>query len=65
VTDPLTDPTALARAVTYGALDAPHLRRNPHARGKILMRAIGGTAVAGDRAGPPFPEPARVAEPLR
>ncbi len=36
--DPLTDPTTLARAVTSGVLDAPHLRNNPFARGQIVTR---------------------------
>ncbi len=38
VTDPLTDPVTLARAVTAGVLDAPHLRNNPFARGQIVTR---------------------------
>jgi len=38
VTDPLTDPTTLARAVTHGVLDAPHLRNNPFARGTAVTR---------------------------
>jgi len=38
VTDPLTDPATLARAVTVGVLDAPHLRNNPFARGRIVTR---------------------------
>ena len=38
VDDPLTDPTTLARAVTTGVLDAPHLRHNPFARGQIVTR---------------------------
>jgi hypothetical protein len=36
--DPLTDPATLARAVTSGVLDAPHLRNNPFARGRIITR---------------------------
>ena len=36
--DPLTDPPTLARAVTAGILDAPHLRDNPYAKGQIVMR---------------------------
>ncbi|NLG28635.1 MAG: methionine synthase, partial [Chloroflexi bacterium] len=36
--DPLTDPATLARAVTSGLLDAPHLRNNPFARGTIVTR---------------------------
>jgi len=38
VEDPLTDPATLARAVTSGLLDAPHLRNNPFARGQIVTR---------------------------
>ena len=36
VDDPLTDPVTLARAVTTGVLDAPHLRDNPVARGQVV-----------------------------
>jgi methylmalonyl-CoA mutase cobalamin-binding subunit len=38
VSDPLTDPATLARAVTGGLLDAPHLRNNPFARGQVVTR---------------------------
>ena len=38
VADPLTDPLTLARAVTAGILDAPHLRNNLFARGQIVTR---------------------------
>jgi hypothetical protein len=38
VSDPFTDPATLARAVTSGILDAPHLRNNPCARGQIVAR---------------------------
>ena len=38
VADPFTDPATLARAVTSGILDAPHLRNNPFARGQIVTR---------------------------
>jgi methylmalonyl-CoA mutase cobalamin-binding subunit len=38
VADPLTDPATLARSVTEGVLDAPHLRNNPFARGQIATR---------------------------
>lgn len=36
--DPLTDPATLARAVTSGILDAPHLRNNPYGRGQVITR---------------------------
>jgi methylmalonyl-CoA mutase cobalamin-binding subunit len=46
-TDPLADPTTLARAVARGILDAPHLRNNPYARGQITTRVDGrGACVA-------------------
>jgi hypothetical protein len=38
VADPLVDPATLARAVTSGVLDAPHLRNNLFARGEIVSR---------------------------
>jgi hypothetical protein len=38
VTDPFTDPATLARAVTVGIMDAPHLRNNPFAQGQITTR---------------------------
>jgi hypothetical protein len=38
VSDPMTDPDTLARAVTSGVLDAPHLRNNPFGRGEIVAR---------------------------
>jgi hypothetical protein len=38
VADPLTEPATLARAVTTGTLDAPHLCNNPFARGQVVTR---------------------------
>jgi len=38
VEDPLTDAATLARAVTTGILDAPHLLNNPFARGRVASR---------------------------
>ncbi len=38
VTDPLIDAETLAKAVTSGLLDAPQLRNNPYAKGKIQSR---------------------------
>jgi methylmalonyl-CoA mutase cobalamin-binding subunit len=38
VSDPLADPTTLARAVTSGVLDAPHLSNNPFGRGEVVAR---------------------------
>jgi len=34
--DPLTDPDTLARAVTTGLLDAPHLRNSRFAKGQVI-----------------------------
>lgn len=38
VADPFTDPTTLTRAVALGILDAPHLRNNPFAPGRVVTR---------------------------
>ncbi len=38
VADPLADAATLARAVTSGVLDAPHLQNNPFGRGQIATR---------------------------
>jgi hypothetical protein len=65
VADPFTDPGTLARAVTVGILDAPHLRNNPYARGEILTRVVQGACVAVDSAGRPLPERTRLARLLR
>ncbi len=40
--DPLTDPACLTQAVTSGILDAPQLKNNPFAQGKIVTRIING-----------------------
>ncbi len=63
VPDPLTDPATLARAVTTGILDAPHLRNNPYARGRIVTRTDErGACVAVDPAtGRPLREEERLA----
>lgn len=60
VTDPLLDPPTLARAVTSGILDAPHLRNNAFGRGAINTHIIAGACVAVD-AGGPLPESERIA----
>jgi methylmalonyl-CoA mutase cobalamin-binding subunit len=62
--DPLTDPATLANAVTSGILDAPHLRNNPCALGKIVTRVDErGACIAVDRAtGCPLTEKARIAD---
>jgi hypothetical protein len=63
--DPYTDPDTLARAVEIGLLDAPHLRGNAAACGKIITRMIGGACLAIDRdTAEPLPEVVRVARAL-
>ena len=63
VSDPLTDPATLARAVTTGILDAPHLRNNPYARGQMVTRIDErGACVAADPvSGRPLSEEERLA----
>ena len=62
VPDPLTDPGTLARAVTTGILDAPHLRNNPYGRGRVITRLDDrGAWVAVDAAGRPLSEAERLA----
>jgi hypothetical protein len=62
VADPLTDPVTLARAVTSGVLDAPHLCNNPFARGQIVTGIDSrGACVAVDPAtGQALPEEERI-----
>lgn len=43
--DPLTDARNLARAVKIGIMDAPQLRNNPFAPGKVKTRIIDGACV--------------------
>ena len=43
--DPLTDPATLAKSVGLGILDAPQLRNNPFAPGRINTRVINGSCV--------------------
>jgi hypothetical protein len=63
--DPFTDPTTLALAVDIGLLDAPHLRGNRAACGRVVTRMIRGACLAVDPAtGKELPEPERVAQAL-
>ena len=43
--DPFTDPVALTGAVTSGFLDAPQLRNNKFALGKVKTRIVDGACV--------------------
>ena len=58
--DPLTDPEVLARAVELGLLDAPQLRGNPHACGRVRTRIIDGANYAVDEQGGVLGEEERV-----
>ena len=59
--DPLLNVETLAKAVEIGLLDAPNLRGNPHACGRIRTRALDGAIVAIDENGHLLPERDRVA----
>jgi methylmalonyl-CoA mutase cobalamin-binding subunit len=62
VEDPLTDPATLARAVTTGILDAPHLLNNRFAQGRIVSRIDSrGACLAVERStGSPVTEEERI-----
>jgi hypothetical protein len=63
--DPLLNVEVLARSVEIGLLDAPHLKGNPHASGKVHTRSIEGAIVATDKGGHPLSERERVASLIR
>jgi hypothetical protein len=58
--DSLTDPEILSRAVSIGILDAPHLRNNPFAQGKISTRIIKGACLVIDGKGQSISEEKRI-----
>jgi methylmalonyl-CoA mutase cobalamin-binding subunit len=58
--DPLADAATLARAVSSGILDAPHLRNNPYARGAVQTRIVEGACLAIDESGRPLDEAERL-----
>lgn len=49
VEDPLTDPDTIAKAIEIGILDAPHLRGNPAACGKLVTKLENGALYAYDK----------------
>jgi methylmalonyl-CoA mutase cobalamin-binding subunit len=62
VPDPWVDPATLARAVTVGILDAPHLKGSPIAKGQIVTRIVDGMCVAvAPQTGRPLSEAERIA----
>ena len=58
--DPLSDPDVLATAVEIGLLDAPQLKGNPYAYGKVQTRIIDGANYAVDEDGHILTEKERV-----
>lgn len=49
IEDPLIDPNTIAMSIELGILDAPHLRGNPAACGKLITRLVNGALYAYDR----------------
>ena len=62
VQDPWIDPPTLARAVQTGILDAPQLRANRFARGRIQTRIIAGACQAVTADGRPLSESERLSQ---
>jgi methylmalonyl-CoA mutase cobalamin-binding subunit len=61
VADPLVDPATLAKSVSMGIMDAPHLRNNPFALGRISTRIDNrGACLAVDDEGRELLEPDRL-----
>jgi methylmalonyl-CoA mutase cobalamin-binding subunit len=60
--DPFTDPATLTRAVTLGLLDAPHLRNNKFACGRIRTSTVNGACVVVDSKGRIIKEKKRLSE---
>lgn len=58
--DPWVDPSTLARSVQTGILDAPHLRNNPFAPGRIQTRIIHGCCETINSSGEPISESERL-----
>ena len=58
--DPFTNPECLARAVSNGILDAPHLKNNPFAPGTIQTRIINGASEVVDENGSKITEAQRL-----
>jgi methylmalonyl-CoA mutase cobalamin-binding subunit len=58
--DPFTSPNNLADALKKGILDAPHLKNNQFARGKIVTRILNGACEAVDQNGKKLTESNRL-----
>jgi hypothetical protein len=57
---PWIDPETLAKSVTLGIMDAPHLKNNPFALGRIRTRMFKGSCVAINSEGLPLREAVRL-----
>jgi hypothetical protein len=64
VPDPLVHAPTLAKAVAVGILDAPHLRNNHFAPGRVNTRIVEGKCLAVDEQGKPISERERVDQAL-
>jgi methylmalonyl-CoA mutase cobalamin-binding subunit len=60
LSDPLIDPPTLTKAVSLGILDAPQLKNNRFAAGKISTRVIQGASEAVNEQGEPISEQERL-----
>jgi hypothetical protein len=60
VEDPWADAATLAEAVTSGILDAPQLKNNPYACGRMRTYIVNGMCLAVDPDGRPMSEAARM-----
>ena len=63
--DPWVDPSILAKSVTLGILDAPQLRNNPFALGKIKTAIFNGSCIATNLKGLPLNEAERLENQLK
>jgi len=63
--DPWVDPAILAKSVKLGILDAPQLRNNPFALGKLKTSIFNGSCIATNPAGLPFNEAERLENQLK
>jgi hypothetical protein len=62
VLDPLIDAEILAKAVSLGIMDAPQLKNNAFAPGKICTRVVNGCCEAVSETGEPITEEERLEE---
>lgn len=60
IDDPFIDPPTLAQAVALGLMDAPQLRNNPFAPGRVATRFVNGMCVAVDADGRALEERDRI-----